>query len=366
MPDGERVVERRYDRTGQLFILGALAVALYFAWKVFRPFFAAIAIAAILDVVFYPLYVRLRTAFGGRRAPAAGVTVIGVVLCVIPPLIVMGVLFTKQALDLYQILNARALDGSLDSLMRFRNWDAVEGWLAAHAPWLDVQGLNLKGIFLNFLGKLSGFSVAFGKAVASNFLTALGTFAVVLFSLFFFLIDGGAFGRWVAGLVPLNEDHQRALTRTFVGIVKSAVLGSGLIALTQGLLGGVAFSIVGLRGVLWGSVMAFTSLVPVVGTAIVWVPASIVLLALGHTGAAVFLVIWGIVVISGVDNVIRMVVIKGPVRMHPLLIFFSVLGGIKLAGLLGVVLGPLALAMVLALLEIYRGEFMDRPADSGR
>lgn len=364
MPGGEQVFERRYDRTGQFFILGALAVALYFAWKVFRPFFSAIAIAAILDVIFYPLYVRLGAAFGGRRALAAAVCVFIVVLCFILPLLVMGLLFTKQSLDLYQVLNAKALDAGFDSIMRFRNWDAVESWLAAHAPWLDVQALNLKGVFLNFLRKVSGFGVALGTAVASNFLTALATFAVVLFSLFFFLLDGGAFGRWVSGLVPLNQEHQQALVRTFIRIVKSAVLGSGLIALAQGFLGGVAFSLVGMRGVLWGTVMAFTSLVPVVGTTIVWVPASIVQLAQGHIGSGIFLLVWGVVVISAVDNLIRMFVIKGPTRIHPLLIFFSVLGGIKLAGMLGVVLGPLVLAMVQALLEIYRGEFMGRPAAS--
>jgi predicted PurR-regulated permease PerM len=364
MHDEECAPEDRYDRTGRLFILGALAVAVYFTWKVFRPFFSAIAIAAILDVVFYPLFARLSGAFGGRRAAAAGVTVLGVVLCVILPLVVMGFLFTKQALDLYQVLSARTQDGSLDSIMRFRNWDTVEAWLAGHAPWLDVQTLNLKEVFLDFLRKVSGFGVSFGTAVASNLLAATGTFAVVLFSLFFFLLDGGAFGRWVAGLVPLNEGHQRELTRTFIGIVKSAVIGSGLVALAQGLLGGVAFSLVGLRGVLWGSVMMFTSLVPVVGTAIVWIPASILQFALGHTGAGAFLLVWGALVISGVDNVIRMFLVKGPVRMHPLLIFFSVLGGIKLAGLLGVVFGPLTLAMVLALLEIYRGEFLNRPAAS--
>ena len=356
------MLEEGYNRTGRLFILGALAVSFFLAWKVYRPFFSAIAIAAILDVVFHPLYARLRGTFGERRAPAAGVTVLVVVLCVILPLSVMGFLFTKQALDLYQTLSARAQEGELDSIMRFRNWDAVEGWLVAHAPWLDIRAINIKGVFLSFLQKVSSSGVAFGTAVASNLLTAVGTFAVVLFSLFFFLLDGGAFGRWVAALVPLNERHQRELTRTFIGIVKSAVIGSGLVALAQGLLGGIAFSLVGLRGVLWGSVMAFTSLVPVVGTAIVWVPAAIVLFALGHTGAGIFLLVWGVVVISGVDNVIRMFVVKGPVRMHPLLIFFSVLGGIKLAGLLGVVFGPLVLAMVLALLEIYRGEFISRTA----
>jgi predicted PurR-regulated permease PerM len=362
MISGERVIDRQYDRTGRLFILGALGLALYFAWKVLQPFFSAIAIAAILDVVFYALFERFKRLFGGRRALAAGATVLAVVLCVILPLVGMGIIFTKQALDLYQGLNAKALDGSLDSLLRFREWSAVDGWLGVHAPWLDTQALNLKGVFLNFLQKVSGYGVAFGTAAASNVLAAVGTFAVVLFSLFFILLDGEAFAAWAWGLVPLTDEHRGLVSRTFVEIIKSAVLGSGLVALVQGLLGGLAFGIVGLPGILWGFVMVFTSLVPVIGTAIVWVPASIVLFVQGNTGAGVFILVWGAVVISSADNVIRIFVVKGPVRMHPLLIFFSVLGGIKLAGLLGVVYGPLILAMVQTLLEIFRGEFMGRPA----
>jgi len=362
MAIGDRVIDRQYDRTGQLFILGALGLALYFAWKILQSFFSAIAIAAILDIVFFSLFERIRHLFGGRRALAAGATVLVVVLCVILPLVGMGILFTKQALDLYQGLSTKAHDGSLDSLLRFREWSAVDGWLGAHAPWLDTQALNLKEVFLNFLQRVSGYGVTFGTAAASNVLAAVGTFAVVLFSLFFILLDGEAFAEWAWGLMPLTDEHRGLLSRTFVEIIKSAVLGSGLVAIVQGVLGGLAFWIAGLPGILWGFVMVFTSLVPVIGTALVWVPAAIVLLLQGNTGAGIFILVWGTVVISGSDNVIRLFVVKGPVRMHPLLIFFSVMGGIKLAGLLGVVYGPLILAMVQTLLEIFRGEFMGRPA----
>ena len=362
MSEGQRVLDHQYDRTGRMFILGALAIALFFAWKIFQPFFSAIAIAAVFDIIFYPLYARLKNAFGRRRLPAAALTVLVVVLCVILPLVGMGFLFTKQALDLYQGLSAKTHDGSLDAILRFRNWDTVEGWLAVHAPWLDTQALNLKEVFLNFLQKVSGYGVAFGTAAASNALAALGTFAVVLFSLFFMLIDGAAFARWAWALAPLNDAHRTVLSRTFIEIIRSAVLGSGLVAIVQGLLGGLAFWIVGLPGVLWGFVMIFMSLVPVIGTALVWLPAGLILLVQGQTGAGIFILLWSGLVISSADNVIRMFVVKGPVRMHPLLIFFSVLGGIKLAGLLGVVYGPLVLAMVQTLLEIFRGEFLGRPA----
>jgi predicted PurR-regulated permease PerM len=363
MAGGERVTAGQYDRTGRLFIVGALGIALWFGWKVFKPFFSAVAIAAVLDVVFYPLHARLARAFGGRRMPAAALTVLAVLLCVILPVIGMGLLFTKQALDLYQALTTKALDGGLDPLLRFRDWDAVNGWLAAHAPWLDTQALNLKGVFLDFLQKVSGYGVALGTKAASNVLAAVGTFAMVLFSLFFMLLDGAAFARWAWSLAPLNAEHRSVLSRTFVEIIKSAVLSSGLVAIVQGFLGGLAFWFVGLPGVLWGTVMAFTSLVPVVGNAIIWVPAVIILYLQGDVGPALFILVWGTVVVSGSDNVIRILVVKGPVRMHPLLIYFAVLGGINLSGLLGVVYGPLVLAMIQALLEIFRGEFMVRPAE---
>ena len=362
MAPGDRIIDHHYDRAGRFFILGALGVALFFAWKIFQPFFSAIAIAAILDIVFYPLFTRLKQAFGGRRALAAGVTVLVVVLVVILPLIGMGILFTKQALDLYLGLSAKAQNGSLDAILQFRDWSAVEGWLAAHAPWLDTQGLNIKGVFLNFLGKIGGFGVSFGTAAASNVLGAVGTFAVVLFSLFFILLDGAVFARWAWAMVPLDARYREIVSRTFLEIVKSAVLGSGLVAIVQGTLGGLAFWIVGLPGVLWGFILAFTSLVPVVGTAIVWAPAGLLLLLQGQAGAGAFILIWGAVVISSADNVVRLLTVRGPVHLHPLLLFFSILGGIKISGLLGVVYGPLVLAMLQTLFGFFREEFLVRPA----
>jgi predicted PurR-regulated permease PerM len=287
------------------------------------------------------------------------------VLVVILPLIGMGILFTKQALDLYLGLSAKAQDGGYNSILRFSDWAVVEGWLNAHAPWLNTQALNIKGIFLNFLEKIGGFGVTFGTAAASNALGAVGTFAVVLFSLFFILLDGASFARWVWAMVPLDDRHRQIVSRTFIEIVKSSVIGSGLVAIVQGILGGLAFWIVGLPGVLWGFIMAFMSLVPVVGTAIVWVPAGIVLLLQEQIGAGAFILVWGALVISSADNVVRLLVVRGPVHLHPLLLFFSILGGIKISGLLGVVYGPLVLAMIQTLFGFFREEFLEQPAPSG-
>jgi predicted PurR-regulated permease PerM len=347
-----------YNRLGRTFILGCLAGSLWLGWLLFKGFLTAIATAAILDVVFYPLFARLVRRFGARRAAAAGATVLVVVLCVIVPMVLLGALFTQQALELYNKLSVQAKEGTgLGQVLSLRDWATVEGLAKKHVPWVDVQAINLKDHFLALLQQVSTRAVGIGTKFLSNVLSSVATFAVVLFSLFFFLLDGGRFGHWLSGLVPLAPGHQQRLRDIFIAHIKSAVLGSGAVALGQGLLGGLGFGLVGLPGVLWGTVMIFMSLVPVVGTALVWAPGALVLFLQGHTGAGLFLVAWGAFVVGGADNVIRIMVSRQAGETHPLLIFFSVMGGLQFAGILGVVFGPLILALVRTFLDIYREEF---------
>lgn len=347
-----------YNRLGRAFILGCLGGSLWLGWLLFKGFLVAIATAAILDVVFYPLFGRLTRRFGGRRAAAAGATVLIVVLCVIVPLLLLGALFTQQALELYTTLSTQAKEGTgLGGVLSLRDWGAVEALVTKYAPWVDVQSLNLKEHFVVLLQKVSTRAVGIGTAFLSNVLSSVATFAVVLFSLFFFLLDGGRFGHWLSNLVPLAMAHQQRLRDIFIAHINSAVMGTGAVALGQGLLGGAAFAIVGFPGVLWGTVMFFMSLVPVVGTALIWGPGALVLLLQGRPGAALFLVVWGILVVGSSDNLIRIVVSRQAGETHPLLIFFSVMGGLQLAGILGVVFGPLILSLIRTFLDIYREEF---------
>ncbi len=353
-----------YDLTGRVFILLCLAATAFIGWKIFRPFLGAVATGAILDVVFYPVFARIARRLGGRRPLAAAITVVLVVVCVILPLAGMIIVFTRQALQFYDFVTAKAQDGTLDQVFKLHDWESIELWLREHAPWLDVQALNVKTILISVLERISALGMGIGSAVVSNVLGTVIAFAVTLFSLFFFLLDGSRFARWLSAFSPLNTAHERQLLDTFIGFTKSAVLGSGLIAICQGLLGGIAFWIVDLRAVLWGFVMMFMSLVPLVGTTVVWVPAAVILIVIGRVGAGIFLLLWGMFVISGVDNVVRLFVIKGPRRMHPLLLFFAILGGLKFAGPLGIVMGPVVLATILTFLEFYREEFVaESPAE---
>jgi len=363
MDESLTTVAGSYNRLGRVFILGCLAGSLWLGWLLFKGFLSAIATAAILDVVFYPLFVRLARRFGGRRMPAAGVTVLVVVLCVIIPTLLLGALFTQQALELYTTLAAKAKDGnSFGGVLSLRDWDAVESLVNKNAPWIDVRALNLKELFLALLQKVSTRAVGIGTSFLTNVLSSVATFGMVLFCLFFFLLDGGRFGRWLAGLLPLSHMHQGKLRDLFLAHIKAAVMGTGSVALGQGILGGVSFALVGFPGVLWGTVMVFMSIVPVVGTALVWGPAALVLLLQGRTGAAIFIVVWGAFVVGGADNVIRIVLSRQAGETHPLLIFFSILGGLQLAGLLGVVFGPLILALIQTFLDIYREEFAPETA----
>jgi predicted PurR-regulated permease PerM len=347
----------------RIFLVACLVLSFFLSYLLLQPFLKAIVIAAVLNIVFYPLYTGLVRGLKGRRVLSAVISCVAVILCVVIPLVILAAIFTKQSLELYDFLKAKLESGYFERLLTFHDWGAVQPFLSKYAPWLNLEEVDLRENLLGAVKYVTTSSISAGRALVSNTLSSLGTFALMLFVLFFLFLDGATFVRWAGELVPLPEDRKKSIMQNFVGITKSAVYGSGIVAVLQGILGGMAFWIVGLPAVLWGLVMGFFSLVPVVGTALIWMPASLILIGTGRVGAGIFLLVWGVVVIGTVDNVVRSMLVKGQVRMHTLAIFFAVLGGIKLFGLLGGVFGPLILAMTLSFLHIYRDDFV-QPGES--
>ena len=154
-------------------------------------------------------------------------------------------------------------------------------------------------------------------------------------------------------LTPLPGSLEREIGEKFKEVSESAFLGTFLTAAAQGFLGGIAFLIVGFPPLVWGVMMAVMSLIPLVGTFLIWGPAAAILLTAGRTGAGIFLVVWGVVVVGLSDNVLRPLLMQGKSQLHPLLIFFSLIGGIMAFGPLGILLGPLAIVLVIAMLKAY-------------
>jgi predicted PurR-regulated permease PerM len=177
----------------------------------------------------------------------------------------------------------------------------------------------------------------------------------VIFTMYYFFRDGDNIARTVRDSLPLEREQADSILTRTREVIDASVYGVITIAIIQGTLGGLAFWLLGLRSaIIWAVVMTFLSMVPMLGAFIVWVPAAIYLALTGHWMKALLLAAWGTLVIGMIDNFLRPKLVGSRTRLHELLIFFSVLGGLNVFGVLGVVLGPVVLAITLALIDVYR------------
>ena len=178
---------------------------------------------------------------------------------------------------------------------------------------------------------------------------------MTLYLLYFFLIDGSGMVRQFKAVIPLSAPTKRHLGERIAMLVRSTVKGTALVALLQGTIGGIVFAVLGLPSpLIWGTVMAFATLLPVIGTGLVWVPTALFLLATGQTWQGVALIFCGLFIISGSDNIARPIIVGRDTGLSDWLVLVSTLGGVGLFGFHGVILGPLVAGVTVALLELYR------------
>jgi predicted PurR-regulated permease PerM len=187
----------------------------------------------------------------------------------------------------------------------------------------------------------------------------LMNFAVMLFVMFYAFRDGGKMLAYLLEMMPLSASHEATVIARIRSIARAILLGSFLTAATQGAAGMIGFQIVGIPALFWGVMLGIASLVPIIGTGLIWVPASVYLYIIGKTGAAVFLFIWGAVVVGSIDNFLRPFFMKGQSGMSTIVLFFAILGGIRLFGPIGIVYGPLIFGMCAVILYIYRIENLE-------
>ena len=328
------------------FILLLVTVTLAFGW-ILWPFFGAIFWAAVLAIVFAPLYRRLAKRIGDRRTLAALATLAIILVIVILPAAAVTSMLLQEAFAIY----ARMQSGELN-VGRY-----LQQAMAALPAWatglLDRFGLtSLGAVQERFSAGLSkGVQFFAGQAlnIGQNTLDFVVSFFVMLYLLFFLLRDGAGLARRTREAVPLQDDLLHDLSTKFAKVVRATIKGNIVIAIVQGALGGMIFWILGIEAaVLWGVVMAFLSLLPAVGTAIIWAPAAIYLLLTGSIWQGVVLIAFGVVVIGLVDNVLRPVLVGKDTQMPDYLVLISTLGGMVIFGFNGFVIGPMIAAMFIA------------------
>lgn len=341
--------DRFYPRVFALVTAALLAGALF---VIVRPFLEAILWSMLLAFLLSPAQ-RALTGLLGERAPLAAIllTVLTAVVLIAPgPL--LAVAFARQAKELFargqKLVAESGIAGAGDLLeiplvSRVIRWaetmtpvsaDQIHDWLASGAQAL-LQGL-----------------VAVSGAFVVGALNALVGLVITLFLLFFFLRDGDRMVATAVGLIPMGAARRSQLVDHIAAVIRAVVFGSLLTALVQGLLVGVGFALVGLPSpVVFGAVAAVAALVPLIGTALVWVPAAGVLFLQGRWVAGLFLLGWSVAVVSSADNVVRPLFISGRAQISTLPVFLGLLGGVSAFGPIGLVVGPVVVALTLALLR---------------
>ncbi|MBY0523888.1 MAG: AI-2E family transporter [Gemmataceae bacterium] len=336
-------------QAGQLAILGATAVALYICWLMLQPFLDVLLWSVVVVIVFWPLqrHLVLRT---GRPMLSAALSCLIVLATVLVPLgfIVLAVVNEVAGLT-------DNLPNDLNTLL-----DRVEPTLDQLRPYVDPYVINLDGMrspeaFREHLQALVQTLSRQTLGLVGNMLGAMLKVVFILFTVFYLFQDGPRILDHLGQRLPLRPVQSTAIFRRTREVIDASVRGVLVIAVIQGVLAGLAFWVLGLPSpLLWTLVMTVLSTIPMAGSFLVWVPASLVLAIMGHWPEAIALAVWCVLVIGGIDNFLRPKLVGGKARLHELFIFFSVLGGLQVFGILGMVLGPVVLAITLALLEVLR------------
>jgi predicted PurR-regulated permease PerM len=338
------------NRITVLLIVLAISV-LFFAMV--RGFVITILFAGLLAALAHPIYRRVERLFKGRRNLASLATLFLLFLIVLLPL---GGLFGIVAQQAFRISHS-VQPWVQETLGRPWGSDEIFKTLPFHDSlyaYKDVifqKGGELVGIVSNRL--FSGLSSATLSTV-----TFLFHFVVFLYSAFFFMKDGPALLDKMLYYLPLPESDQRRLLDKFTSVARATLKGTFLIGIIQGTLAGLAFAVIGIESaVFWGTLMTVLAMIPGLGTAFVWVPASIILAATGHVAKAVGLAIFCILVVGTIDNILRPRFVGRDTQLHPLLIFLGTIGGIALFGIAGFLVGPIVAALFVTAWDIYGETF---------
>lgn len=328
-------------------VLAAIGIALYLCWLMLQPFITVLAWAAVLVIVFYPVHKRIAQKIK-RRGLCAMVSTILVILIFVLPLVFLTMAVTNELaravsalpVQIDQLMNPAGSAGRVSAWMRDRLGIDASGTQAFLLQQLKTYGSAILGRSLGIVG---------------NVLSTIVKAFFVIITMYYLFRDGDQIVKALPGAMPFGMDQSEALLRRTSQVISASVYGVVTIALLQGVLGGLAFWVLGVPStILWAVVLAFVCMIPLAGSFFVWLPAAIYLMMTGHITKGILLILWGALVISTVDNVLRPKLMKDQTKLHELFVFFSVLGGMSMFGLLGIVLGPVVLAITLGLLESFK------------
>lgn len=321
--------------------IALLLILLYLAFRLVQPFFTYIFMGVILTIAIYPLYAWFAKRIKNHKVSSIIVIVLILLLLVIPSFIIVGVL-VKQTAGFISSFNA-------ESLAKINNY--VTSFLGPEA--------DLRENFRELLTGVRDFMVKSAVAIAGS----VAEIAIGLFIMFFIMYYGFVEGdNWVQQLrefIPFTKERREKLVKEIKSVTQAVIYGQIFIALLQGTLGGLGFLIVGISNpVFWGFVMTLLAFIPVLGTGLVWIPGGVIEIIKGNLLGGIFLLVYGFFIVAGIDNLLKPRIISGKGKIHPVVALIGVLGGLKLFGFLGIIIGPLIAALFIAMAGFFYEDYV--------
>jgi predicted PurR-regulated permease PerM len=339
------------DLQAKTFVLLLVLVTLGFGW-ILMPYFSAIFWGTVLAILFTPFHRRILGKLGKRPVLAALATLTICLVLVILPMTLISISLVREGTAVVQRVNSGDIDVAA-SLQKV--FTALPTWAHDLMGQFDLDSLD------TLQTRLSETAVKGSRFIATNVLNFsmnafdfIVSFFVMLYLLFFLLKDGSVLASRIQRAIPLSNEHKLELFDKFTTVIRATVKGNFLVAAAQGAMGGLAFWMLGIQApLLWAVVMAFLSLLPAVGAALVWGPVALYLLVTGAIWKGVILIAFGVLVIGMIDNVLRPVLVGKDTKMPDYLVLISTIGGMAIFGLNGFVIGPVVAALFLALWDIF-------------
>jgi predicted PurR-regulated permease PerM len=320
---------------------------------VLQPFAGSMAWAAFLAFLLYPLHLWLTRKFRGRAGYSAGLITGLTPFALLTPLTFLGVVFANQARALVEYIQSKNFTLDASVLMRLEQYPVIGPVARIAREELSLSAADIQQWLMNSTQSLLKTVASMSGGVVLSALGTLAGFFFMLFLLFFFLRDGRSMFDRLQRLIPVPEEHREQLFNHLSSVTRGVFYGIGLTAIFQGILVGIGFAIAGMPSpVVFGVIAGILALLPAGGAAIVWIPAVLYLAAVGHWGMMIFMLIWGVIV-STSDNFLRPILVARYAPVSAFMVFVGVVGGIGAFGTIGIVVGPVFLALVAAILEYF-------------
>jgi predicted PurR-regulated permease PerM len=330
-----------------------LAVAAIFAYYILQPFLHSIVFALVIGIGFYPIHALIGR-FLARRNLRALFSTLAVLLIFVVPAVLLVSASSREIIHAAQSINNRTVEngGILPYLLQ--SPERLTSWIE---KYVDIENSGLAGAIDSLPAKASQLLITFATALVAGLVGILGQSIITLFILFFVFRDGVDLLNRIASMLPLELERTERLLSEVRQSVFANLYGILAVAFAQGLLTSTAVAIVGVGSpLLLGIAAAVCSLIPFVGPTLVWLPIAIFLFIKGHWWKGLFLLAWGTIAVGTADNIIRPLVIATRVKLHPLLLLFSLFGGVQQFGFMGLFIGPVVMSVALALVEMLREE----------